>query len=190
MVAWHSTTTKTFRFVIEGEEMRNVYTFAGLTFALALAFSLTTAAQTSNTESKQEASPDQSQTDSAGNMHRDRVGERKLSGGGMVFFILKTSRSLPRFAPRSRRDRERRAVSHRTDLDVPANIRQAEDENISCVEQTDIAYNCDDRFDGFHFTPFLKRNSSLRIQAKLRCVVACSRCQDWLHRWISGQPSN
>src|ERR1700687_1623565 len=38
MVAWHSTTTKTFRFVIEGEEMRNVYTFAGLTFALAPAF--------------------------------------------------------------------------------------------------------------------------------------------------------
>jgi hypothetical protein len=58
----HSTTTKTFRFVIEGEEMRNVYTFAGLTFALALAFSITTAAQTSNTESKQKASPDQSQT--------------------------------------------------------------------------------------------------------------------------------
>jgi hypothetical protein len=76
MVAWHSTTTKTFRFVIEGEEMRNVYTFAGLTFALALAFSLTTAAQTSSTESKQKASPDQRQTDSAGNRHRDRVGER------------------------------------------------------------------------------------------------------------------
>jgi hypothetical protein len=38
--------------------MRNVYTFAGLTFALALAFSLTTAAQTSSTESKQKASPD------------------------------------------------------------------------------------------------------------------------------------
>ena len=56
--------------------MRNVYTFAGL-FALALAFSLTTAAQTSTTESKQQASPDQSQKiDSAGNMHRDRVGER------------------------------------------------------------------------------------------------------------------
>ena len=31
--------------------MRNVYTFAGLTFALALAFSLTTAAQASSTES-------------------------------------------------------------------------------------------------------------------------------------------
>ena len=56
--------------------MRNVYTFAGLTFALALAFSLTTAAQTSSTESKQPASPDQRQADSAGNMHRDRVGER------------------------------------------------------------------------------------------------------------------
>jgi protein CpxP len=56
--------------------MRNVYTFAGL-FALALAFSLTTAAQTSSPESKQQASPDQSQKiDSAGNMHRDRVGER------------------------------------------------------------------------------------------------------------------
>ena len=56
--------------------MRNVYTFAGLTFTLALAFSLTTAAQTSSTESKKQASPDQSQTDSPGNMHRDRVGER------------------------------------------------------------------------------------------------------------------
>jgi periplasmic protein CpxP/Spy len=51
-------------------------TFAELTFALALAFSLTTAAQTSSTEPKQKASPDQSQTDSAGNRHRDRVGER------------------------------------------------------------------------------------------------------------------
>ena len=56
--------------------MRNVYTFAGLTFALALAFSLTTAAQTSSTEPKQQASPDQNQTGSAGNRHRDRVGER------------------------------------------------------------------------------------------------------------------
>jgi Spy/CpxP family protein refolding chaperone len=46
-----------------------------LTFALALAFSLTAAEQTSSTESKQKASPDQSQADSAGNMHRDRVGE-------------------------------------------------------------------------------------------------------------------
>ncbi|SRR5713226_420240 len=54
---------QTFPLVIEGEEMRNVYTFAGL---MALAFSLTTAAQTSSTESKQQASPDQSQTDSAG----------------------------------------------------------------------------------------------------------------------------
>ena len=56
--------------------MRKAYTFAGLTFPLALAFSLTTAAQTSSTESKQQASPDQSQTDSAGNKHRDRVSER------------------------------------------------------------------------------------------------------------------
>ncbi len=56
--------------------MRKVYTFAGLTFALALAFSLTTAAQTSRTESEQQASPDQNQTGSAGNRHRDRVGER------------------------------------------------------------------------------------------------------------------
>ena len=56
--------------------MRNAYTFAGLTFALALAFTLTTAAQASSTESKQKASPDQSQTGSAGGMHRDRVGER------------------------------------------------------------------------------------------------------------------
>jgi hypothetical protein len=47
----HSTTIKHFRFVIEGQEMRNVYAFAGLTFALVLAFSLTTAAQTSSTES-------------------------------------------------------------------------------------------------------------------------------------------
>ena len=53
--------------------MRNVYTFAGLT--LALAFSLTTAAQTSSPESKQQASPDQSRIGSARNMHRDRVGE-------------------------------------------------------------------------------------------------------------------
>jgi hypothetical protein len=71
----HSTTIKHFRFVIEGEEMRNVYAFAGLTFALALAFSLTTAAQTSSTESKQQASPDQNRA-FAGNRHRDRVGER------------------------------------------------------------------------------------------------------------------
>jgi len=55
--------------------MRKVYTFAGLTFAWALAFSLTTA-QTSGTESKQQASPDQNQTGSAGNGYRDRVGER------------------------------------------------------------------------------------------------------------------
>jgi periplasmic protein CpxP/Spy len=71
----HSTTIKHFRFVIEGEEMRNVDTSVGLTFALVLAFSLTTAAQTSR-ESKQQASPDQNQTGSAGNRHRDRVGER------------------------------------------------------------------------------------------------------------------
>ena len=56
--------------------MRNVDTFAGLTFALALAFSLTTAAWTSSMESKQQASPDQSRTDSARNVHRDRVDER------------------------------------------------------------------------------------------------------------------
>jgi periplasmic protein CpxP/Spy len=56
--------------------MRNVYTFAGLTFALALAFSLITAAQTSSTEPKQQAPPDQSLRGSAHNMHRDRVGER------------------------------------------------------------------------------------------------------------------
>jgi Spy/CpxP family protein refolding chaperone len=61
---------------LQGEEMRNVYTFAGLTFASALAFSLTAAGQTSSTESKQQASPDQSQTDSTRHMHRDRVGER------------------------------------------------------------------------------------------------------------------
>jgi Spy/CpxP family protein refolding chaperone len=72
----HSTTIKHFRFVIKGEEMQNVYTFAGLTFALALALSLTTAAQTSSTEPKQQAPPDQSQRGSAHNMHRDRVGER------------------------------------------------------------------------------------------------------------------
>ena len=56
--------------------MRNVYTFAGLTFALALVFSVTAAAQISSTESKQQASPDQNQAGSAGNKHRDRVGER------------------------------------------------------------------------------------------------------------------
>jgi periplasmic protein CpxP/Spy len=56
--------------------MRNIYTFAGLTFALALAFSLTTGAQTSSTEAKRQASPDRSQTDSAENTHRDRIGER------------------------------------------------------------------------------------------------------------------
>jgi protein CpxP len=56
--------------------MRKVYTFAGLTFALALAFGLTTAAQTSGTKSKRKASPDQNQTASAGNRHRDRVGKR------------------------------------------------------------------------------------------------------------------
>jgi Spy/CpxP family protein refolding chaperone len=56
--------------------MRKVYTFAGLTFALALAFSLTTAAQTSSTETKQQALPDRNQAGSTGNRHRDRVGER------------------------------------------------------------------------------------------------------------------
>ena len=56
--------------------MRKAYTFAGLTFPLASAFSLTTDAQTPSTESKQQASPDQSLTDSGGNRHRDRVGER------------------------------------------------------------------------------------------------------------------
>jgi protein CpxP len=56
--------------------VRRVYPFTGLTFALALAFSLTTAAQKSPTESKQQASPAQNQTGSAGNTHRDRVGER------------------------------------------------------------------------------------------------------------------
>ena len=56
--------------------MRNVYAFAGFTFALALAFSLTTAAQTSNTDSKQQASPNQRQANSPGNVHRDRVDER------------------------------------------------------------------------------------------------------------------
>ena len=81
----HSTTTKHFRFVIEGKEMRNVYAFAGLTFALALSFSLTTAAQTSSTESKQKASPDQSQTDSAGNRHRDRVSSRGVHALSLRF---------------------------------------------------------------------------------------------------------
>jgi periplasmic protein CpxP/Spy len=64
------------RRVIEGEGVRKAYTFTGFTFALALAFSLTTAGQTSSTESKQKASPGQGQTGSAGNRHRDRVGER------------------------------------------------------------------------------------------------------------------
>jgi periplasmic protein CpxP/Spy len=56
--------------------MRNVYRFAGLTFAVALVFSLTTTAQTSVGASKQQAAPDQNQKGSAGNVHRDRVGER------------------------------------------------------------------------------------------------------------------
>ena len=56
--------------------MRNVHTFAGLTLTLALAFSVTAAAQTSSTESKQQALPDQNQAGSAGNKNRDRVGER------------------------------------------------------------------------------------------------------------------
>ena len=56
--------------------MRKIYTFSGLTFALALAFSLTTAARTSSTESKQQVSPAQNQTGSTRNRHRDRVGER------------------------------------------------------------------------------------------------------------------
>jgi protein CpxP len=72
----YSNDSQTFLLVIEGEEMRNGCTFAGLTFSLALALSLTTAAQTSSTKPKQQASPDQSQTGSAGAMHRDRVGER------------------------------------------------------------------------------------------------------------------
>jgi periplasmic protein CpxP/Spy len=72
----HSTTLKDFHFVIEGEEMRNLHRFAGLTFALALAFSLITAAQTPSKESKQQAPPDQSHKGFDGNVHRDRVGER------------------------------------------------------------------------------------------------------------------
>lgn len=72
----HPTTIKEFNFVIEGEEMRSAYTFAGLTFALTLVFCVTTTAQTSSAGSKQPASPNQSQKRSAGNMHRDRVGER------------------------------------------------------------------------------------------------------------------
>jgi protein CpxP len=59
----------------EREGMRKVHTFTGLTFALALGFCSTTAGQTSPTESQQKASPDH-HTGSAGNMHRDRVGER------------------------------------------------------------------------------------------------------------------
>lgn len=55
--------------------MQKVHTFTGLTFALALAFNSTTAGQTSPTKSQRKASPDH-QTGSAGNMHRDRVGER------------------------------------------------------------------------------------------------------------------
>jgi protein CpxP len=61
---------------VEGEEMRKAYTFAGLTLPLALAFTLTTTAQTSSAEPKQQASPDRSQPDSSGNKHRDRVSER------------------------------------------------------------------------------------------------------------------
>ena len=45
-------------------------------FSCAFVSWVTTAAQTSSTESKQQVSPDQSQTDSVGNMHRDGVGER------------------------------------------------------------------------------------------------------------------
>lgn len=56
--------------------MRKAYTFVGLTLPLVLAFSLTTTAQTSSTEAKQQASPNQNGTDSTGNRHRDRVGER------------------------------------------------------------------------------------------------------------------
>ena len=63
-------------------------------------------------------------------------------------------------------------VSHLTNLDVPANIRHAHDEDVSCIEQTYIPNNCDDRFDGFHFAPFLKRNSGPRTVAKLGCGVA------------------
>ena len=71
-----STTIKHCHSSLKEKKCEIAVTFAGLTFALALAFSLTTAAQTSSTESKQPASPDQRQADSAGNMHRDRVGER------------------------------------------------------------------------------------------------------------------
>ena len=65
--------------------MRNVYTFAGLMFTLALAFTVTAAARTSSTESKQQASPDQSQTDSAGNRHRDRVSSRGVHALSLRF---------------------------------------------------------------------------------------------------------
>ena len=56
--------------------MRNAYMFAGLTFAWALVFGLTTAAQTSSKEPIQQASPDQSHKGIAEDIHRDRVGER------------------------------------------------------------------------------------------------------------------
>jgi periplasmic protein CpxP/Spy len=56
--------------------MRHFRWFAGLTFALALAFPLTTAAQTSSEALKQQRSPGQGQKPSRGNVPRDRVADR------------------------------------------------------------------------------------------------------------------
>ena len=57
--------------------MRNCYIFAGLTFVLALALSVTAAAQA---ESHQQAQPDQSvaQASSPGDMHQERGPEARL----------------------------------------------------------------------------------------------------------------
>jgi Spy/CpxP family protein refolding chaperone len=56
--------------------MRYFYWLAGLTFALALAFTLTAAAQTSSEALKQQRSPGQGQKPSRGNVPRDRVADR------------------------------------------------------------------------------------------------------------------
>jgi hypothetical protein len=41
---------------------------------------------------------------------------------------------------------------------------------LSCIEQTYSPYNCDDRFDGFHFAPLLKRTRARESKRNLDAV--------------------
>ena len=72
----HSTTTKHFRFVIEGEENAECLYVRRIDICLGTGVQLNHCCADIEYVTKQQASPDQNQTGSAGNRHRDRVGER------------------------------------------------------------------------------------------------------------------